>query len=127
MSDGLNCGDSCVEQQISDDLNPEIDRKSYEFKSYFLKNLIKYLNPGKTLTEKLEIPNEIQGKDFIRFDSLISNVFKPIENHLKQSILELIISFNISDDCFQSLIKIIEDIKQQKFWAFECKYLLCKK
>ena len=45
---------------------------------------------------------------------------KPIELRLKQTIFEFIISLNITNDCFVSLIRLTNALKQNQFWPLGC-------
>lgn len=96
--------------------------------SKFMKNLNNYIKEKKDLFNVFENDYNSSdnkfGNEFKSLSQMFSNLdLKPIEMRLKKSIFDFIVSLNISDDCFQSLLRITDDFQEFRFWALECKNL----
>ena len=99
------------------------DSNDTKNKSKFIKNVKNFIQNKKVLLNDFKDFIKTNGNEnkFFKFNDLFSNLdLKSIELRLKQTVYDFVISLNISDHCFQSLLRITEDFKQNKNWALDC-------
>ena len=113
----LDQSEDCRQQFAS--LNNSQDSIQVKNSSKFFKNLNNYIKDKKDLFNS--------GNDFVEnriksFRQIFSKfITKPIELRLKKSVYDFVVSLNISEDCFQSLLRINNDFMDGQYWALECK------